>query len=491
MKKIYEKCDAVVIGTGAGGAPFAKELVEGGAKVIILERGREFLKVEKGENLFDGAVRVFSSTRAFRASVVIGTPPMVVGYGFCTGGSTAINAGTCFRPPSHILKKWREEYGLEIFTDDYIGRIAEEVETFLPVKEVDERAMGMGGKVFARGIKNLGWSGGVVKRNADGCLGCGACVAGCPVDAKKATHLSYLPLAVKKGAKLFIRAKAERILIKNGRVEGVEGTWIDENGEKWKLEIRSSIVAAGCGAVHTPILLKRSIGSSPGVIGKNFRLHPGGVVGAIFDEEINCWRGVPQSYYCDEFLKEDMILLLGAIPPPLGANLIPGFGMIHKELMAKYRGFIDAGVLVSDTSCGEVLSIRGVPVIRYKLHDIDFIKLKKGMNALAEIFFAGGAKYVFPLSQRGFIARSLKEFKEGMEKMKKEDMICGSIHPMGTARMGRDKGQSFVNQFLESHIIKGLFVVDASVLPTSTIVNPQETIMILSTHAGKSFVNRR
>ena len=490
MKKIYDKCDVVIIGTGAGGAPFAKEVAESGAKVIILERGKEFLKVERGENLFEGAVRVLSSTNSFRGSIVLGKPPMIVGYGFCTGGSTAINAGTCFRPPSHILKKWREEHGLEIFTEDYTGKIAEEVESFLPVKEVDERAMGKGGKVFARGIKNLGWSGGVVKRNADGCLGCGACVVGCPVDAKKATHLSYLPSAIKAGAKLFIRAKVEKIIIKNGKVEGINGIWIDENGKKWEMEIRASTVAVGCGAVHTPILLKRSIGSSLGVIGKNFRLHPGGVVGAIFDEEINCWKGVPQSYYCDEFLEEDMILLLGAIPPPIGANLIPGFGIPHKELMSKYKGFIDAGVLVSDTSSGEVLSIGGVPVIKYKLHDIDFLKLKRGMNALAEIFFAAGAKYVFPLSQKGFIARNIREFREGVEKIKKEEMICGSIHPMGTAKMGRDKEKSFVNQFLESHIIKGLFVVDASVLPTSTVINPQETIMILSTHAAKNFIKR-
>ncbi len=490
MKKIYDKADVVVIGTGAGGAPFAKEVAEKGLKVIILERGKDFLKLEKGENLFEGAVRVFSKTNAFRGSIVIGNPPMVIGYGFCTGGSTAINAGTCFRPPSHILKKWREE-GLEIFTEEYINKIAMDVEAFLPVKEVDEKAMGRGGKVFARGIKNLGWSGGPVKRNADGCLGCGACVAGCPVDAKKATHLSYLPSALKAGATLYKMAKAEEILIKNGRVEGVNATWIDEKGKKWKLEIRSTIVAVGAGAVHTPVLLKRSIGSSYGVIGKNFRLHPGGVVGAIFDEEIRCWRGVPQSYYCDEFLKEEMILLLGAIPPPLGANLIPGFGIFHKELMAKYTGFIDAGVLVSDTSCGEVLSIGKIPFIKYKLHNHDFIKLKKGMNALAEIFFSAGAKYVFPLSQNGFVAKTLKEFKDGMERLKKEEMICGSIHPMGTAKMGTDPENSFVNQFLESHRIKGLFVVDASVLPTSTVVNPQETIMILSTHAARSFLSRK
>ena len=36
------ECDVCVIGTGAGGAPVAKELAEGGMSVVMLEEGRHF-----------------------------------------------------------------------------------------------------------------------------------------------------------------------------------------------------------------------------------------------------------------------------------------------------------------------------------------------------------------------------------------------------------------------------------------------------------------
>src|SRR3954463_13868092 len=36
------RADACVIGTGAGGAPVAKELAEGGMRVVMLEEGEQF-----------------------------------------------------------------------------------------------------------------------------------------------------------------------------------------------------------------------------------------------------------------------------------------------------------------------------------------------------------------------------------------------------------------------------------------------------------------
>ena len=43
---------------------------------------------------------------------------------------------------------------------------------------------------------------------------------------------------------------------------------------------------------------------------------------------------------------------------------------------------------------------------------------------------------------------------------------------------------SVVNQFGEFHNVKGLFVSDASVFPTSIGVNPQVTIMALATRTA-------
>lgn len=58
-------------------------------------------------------------------------------------------------------------------------------------------------------------------------------------------------------------------------------------------------------------------------------------------------------------------------------------------------------------------------------------------------------------------------------------------HQCGTARMGSDPASSVVDTYCRSHDHQNLFVVDASVLPTSAAVNPALTIAALALRAGR------
>lgn len=58
-------------------------------------------------------------------------------------------------------------------------------------------------------------------------------------------------------------------------------------------------------------------------------------------------------------------------------------------------------------------------------------------------------------------------------------------HQCGTARMGADPMASVVDKFCRSHDHNNLFIVDASVLPTSAAVNPALTIAALALRAGR------
>ena len=49
-------------------------------------------------------------------------------------------------------------------------------------------------------------------------------------------------------------------------------------------------------------------------------------------------------------------------------------------------------------------------------------------------------------------------------------------HQCGTARMGADDTRSVVDSWCRSHEVENLFIMDASVLPTSAAVNPALTI---------------
>ena len=53
-------------------------------------------------------------------------------------------------------------------------------------------------------------------------------------------------------------------------------------------------------------------------------------------------------------------------------------------------------------------------------------------------------------------------------------------HILGTTKMGDDPKNSVVNKFGESHDINNLYIFDGSVFPTSSSVNPANTIQSLS-----------
>jgi choline dehydrogenase-like flavoprotein len=55
-----------------------------------------------------------------------------------------------------------------------------------------------------------------------------------------------------------------------------------------------------------------------------------------------------------------------------------------------------------------------------------------------------------------------------------------SWHNLGTAKMGDDPATSVVNGFGRSHDVANLYVIDGSVFPTATGVNPTATICALA-----------
>ena len=62
--------------------------------------------------------------------------------------------------------------------------------------------------------------------------------------------------------------------------------------------------------------------------------------------------------------------------------------------------------------------------------------------------------------------------------------ITGSLHLMGTARMGNDPKTSVVDKYNRAHDVKNLFVVDGSSFVTSGRQQPTQTIQALAYRAA-------
>ena len=67
--------------------------------------------------------------------------------------------------------------------------------------------------------------------------------------------------------------------------------------------------------------------------------------------------------------------------------------------------------------------------------------------------------------------------------------LGGSIHEMGSARMGKDPKNSVLNAFNQIHDCKNVFVTDGSSMVSSSCVNPSLTYMALTARAAEYAVN--
>src|SRR6266700_3768978 len=480
----YEAVDVVVVGSGAGGAVAAKELAEAGLKVIVLEEGEHFDRRD-----FSGPPpeRLRRCYRGNGLTFTIGVPTISLPIGRGVGGSTLINSGTCFRTPDFVLDSWGID-GAEL------ALLFEQVEEILNVAPVGGDIMGANGEVMDRGRRELGYSGGPIRRNARGCHGSGVCAFGCPLDAKPGMHVTYLPLAVKAGAHIISGCRVDGLVVEGGQAVGVRGSIVDpETGavhRDGRFEVRAKSVVMAAGAIYTPsLLLRQRLANSSGQVGHNLRIHPGCGVLGVFDHDLHAWKGVMQSYYVDEKLR-DGILLEATYPPPgvgYSAGGVGGKGSDLKDFLARYPQTAAAGLIISDTGTGRVRATPGGGLlITYDMHTDDVRKTLEGIRLTSEIYLAAGAQEVHTLLPGMPAVRKREELgwiTEG--RWTASDVKLSAYHPMGTCRRCKDGRSSVVDEYGRVHDVPGLVITDASVLPGSTYVNPQITIMALAARSAR------
>src|SRR4051812_18880149 len=241
------RADACVIGTGAGGAPVAKELAEGGMRVVMLEEGERVTSDDFTARPREMTARFY---RDAGQTVTVGNTPIILPTAASVGGTTLINSGTCFRTPPGVLELWRSRFGLEELTPAELDPYFRRVERELNVSQVPPELAGANAHVVKRGADALGWSSDFLFRNVKGCVGSGVCAFGCPTSAKQHVGITYVPKAWEAGAVTYTGARARRIVTDGGRATGVEAR--TTGGGTLRVDCDHVIVA--CGALHTPLL---------------------------------------------------------------------------------------------------------------------------------------------------------------------------------------------------------------------------------------------
>ena len=263
--------DAVVIGSGFGGAVCACRLAQAGRDVVLIERGRryglgEFPRYpsmlesgwlwEKQQGLFD--IRPFGDVCVVQAA----------GY----GGGSLVYANVAYRPPADVFDAgWPPGYSSEELSRYYdlvaymldVRPIADDQPKGAPPKtllmEKVASELGRREQSFRPNLAvNFGPPGdralnkfGVEQA---GCTHCGECDIGCNVGAKNTLDHNYLALAERAGAEVRLRCEVTH-LARAG--DGYVVHYRDQAAGSEE-EITATAVFVCAGAVNSTELLLRS-----------------------------------------------------------------------------------------------------------------------------------------------------------------------------------------------------------------------------------------
>ncbi|OJU82724.1 MAG: hypothetical protein BGO11_12990 [Solirubrobacterales bacterium 70-9] len=401
------------------------------------------------------------------------------------GGTTVINSGTCFRAPDEVLDDWAAGFGID-WARDLEGDFAE-AEDMLRVQRLDPERMGRNGQLAMEGAAALGVSGGPIARNAGACVQCSSCPLGCPIDAKRGMHVSYLPRAVAAGARLRAGVEVRRVLVEGGRAVGVECRVAGDGNRPastFTVRARHAVVVAA-GAFGTPQLLSRS-GLGNDAVGANLHIHPACWVGARYPEEVRGWEGVMQSYYVDGWEAQGILLEATFTPLAFGGAWLVGSGAEHQRAMLDYPHMGSIGVQLTDRSAGRVRGAGdGSLRISYGLDRADAARVVFGIARAAEVHFAAGAAEVYPNVAGVKVLRPDDVASFEAARIKPADLRLEGFHPMGTARIAADPRQGACAPDGSLHGTAGLYVADASLFPTALGVNPMMTIIAFAKQVGR------
>ena len=401
-----------------------------------------------------------------------------------------INGGMCWRTPESIMKRWQWERGMIDFTPKKMDEYFSRVEGIIHASSVIPEALNKDALLLKAGGEKLGYTVKPNSRSADHCVGSNTCLAGCPSGAKKSTAVSYVPLFLEAGGTVICNCRVRKVNTKRRRATSVEGDLIDPltKKKKYKLKVKAKIVVSACGAVQTPALLMRSgIRDEYSLLGQNLIVHPNAKVLAVFNDDVHAWKGVNQGFQITEFFDEGILMAVNFVPPGVMALALPLSGHeLFQTMKDEFHHLVVGGALIEDTGQGRVsIGPFDTVIPTYNLNEHDFHQSIRAVALMSEVFFAAGAKKVYLPFSNFTELRSVDDIpKIYNQKIRPLDLELMTVHIMGTAQMGNRPDNSVINTHGEFHNIKGLFVADASVFPTSIGVNPQVTIMALATRTA-------
>lgn len=493
--------DVVVVGSGSGGGVAAAALAEAGRRVIVVEGGSYF-----NESDFVQSELLAYQNLFLRGGFFPTADGMVsIAAGGTVGGGSTVNWSNSVRTPRTVRHHWAEAFGLaDLATpafDDHLDAVLtrikanDKVATQNPTHQRLADSAARLGYEYRPTLLNIDPD--VYDPALTGYSGMGD-----QTGAKQGTLRTYLQDASDAGALLLPNTRVGRVLVEDGRTTGVEATYTDPvTMETSRIEIKATVVVVAAGSLESPALLLRSGIGGPAV-GSELRLHPASLVSGFYDEPQDPWFGPGQAGIMSQFseAEEGFGFIVEGVQhlPGLFSTVVPWLnGEQTKRLTQQYRHRADWVFIVKDRGAGSVtLDEAGEAAHWYPFTDeLDRGHFRQGAETAIRMQESAGARQIFVAGQpfapwtRGedleaFIAR-VNEIPIGPL-----GIPVFSAHQMCSAKLGEDPATAVATADGELHDTAGVWIADASAMPSCSGVNPMVTTMALARRTAHNIIAR-
>ena len=416
--------DAIVVGSGPGGATVARELSNQNQCVLLLERGNN-------NPITGGKFQAVMNMGVPFKHILLTNNMVSMVRAITTGGSSIYYYATCFEPPLDMLKT----YGVDIAAE------VQEAKAELPNKPLEDDLLGPMAKRIMTSACDLGYDWQKLPKFIfqERCRPqCWRCNYGCPYGAKWNARM-FVEEGFRKGLVLENCAKVQRVIVENKKAVGVE---FRKNLQTHQV-FAPNIILAG-GGIGSPMILRSS-----GIkrAGYNFFFDPLiAVFGQVDDIEGGC--EVPMStgvHIKDEgYMMTDMTL-----PASLYCGFASEVGRLDR--LGIHKKTLTIMIKAKDSLGGSLTEGGG---LRKKLMESDYQALRRGYERARKILSNAGAKHIF---KSWYVA----------------------AHPGGTIK---------INDLVDANLqteYENLYVCDCSVIPESFGLPPTLTLIGLAKRLAK------
>lgn len=497
--------EVLVIGSGFGAAAPALRLAQAGLEVLVIEKGKHIDPTQDFRQTQDPRYLLQYLKSA-------SGPQLNLTFAEGLGGGSGFYEMVALRAPSAAFAQ-RDAEGIPLWPAGVdrvvLDRYYDLADRMLRVEQIPVARVPKTGLVFARLMRNLGYSCDRARYAVRGCLGSGYCVTGCIYGAKQSLLVTYLPQAVEAGARIEtgIDAMAIRPLVqvqataREGRLAAIPLRYEvfcrdSRSGEHRR--IRTKILILGGGAYGTARLLLASrarLAFLGDQVGRNVAFNGSVKAAGMLPEEFpsaDMFTGQSHpgmiSY---QFLDSRGITIAACKPLPIQAVAaarlhLDGdprepawWGAAHTDLMRQYRHrFVVLYALGLTPPLGRIVS-RGGDAVDVELEATDGLRryYRETHDLLHDILRRNGCRVVETAMRRS-------------DGSLYDDLFFSSAHFVGSCRMADSKRRGVVDRHGEAFDYPGLYVADGAAIPSSLAVNSSHTILANAERIAAGIVHR-